>query len=45
VKICPAGALQYLPWEDRTKDVPPRHIVPASIQLAADVKDTCNTCH
>jgi Fe-S-cluster-containing hydrogenase component 2 len=45
VKICPAGALQYLPWADRTKDVPPRHVVPASIQLAADVKDTCNKCH
>ena len=45
VQACPAGALQYMPWEDRTKVIPPRQIVPASIQLAADVKDTCNKCH
>ena len=45
VKMCPTGALQYLPWEDRTKSVPPRHVVPASIQISADIKDTCNKCH
>ena len=45
VQACPVGALKYLAWEDRTKIVPPRQIVPASIQLAADVKDTCNKCH
>jgi Fe-S-cluster-containing hydrogenase component 2 len=45
VPACPAGALKYVAWEDRTKVVPPRQIVPASIQLAADVKDTCNKCH
>jgi Fe-S-cluster-containing hydrogenase component 2 len=45
VQACPAGGLKYMAWADRTKDVPPRQIVPASIQLAADVKDTCNKCH
>jgi len=45
VKMCPTGALQYRPWEDRTKIIPPRHVVPASIQLAADVKDSCKKCH
>ena len=42
---CPTGALKYMAWADRTKEVPPRQIVPASIQLAADVKDTCTKCH
>lgn len=45
VQACPAGALQYLPWTDRTKDVPPRQVVPASLQLAPDVKETCAGCH
>lgn len=45
VQACPAGALKYMPWTDRTKDVPARQIVPASIQLAADVKNTCTGCH
>jgi Fe-S-cluster-containing hydrogenase component 2 len=45
VEACPAGALQYVPWTDRTSEVPARHVVPASIQLAADVKDTCKQCH
>ena len=45
VQMCPTGALKYMAWADRTKEVPPRQIVPASIQLAADVKDTCNKCH
>ncbi|MGE5752637.1 MAG: 4Fe-4S binding protein [Deltaproteobacteria bacterium] len=45
VKACPAGAIQYVPWQDVTKSYPPRQVVPASIQLASDVKDTCNKCH
>ena len=45
VEACITGALKFLPWEDRTDEVPPRHVVPASIQLAADVKDTCKQCH
>jgi Fe-S-cluster-containing hydrogenase component 2 len=45
VQACPAGALKYLPWTDRTKDVPTRQNVPASLQFAAGVLDTCNKCH
>jgi Fe-S-cluster-containing dehydrogenase component len=45
VEACVTGALRYVPWEDRTNDVPQRHVVPASIQLAPDVKDTCKQCH
>jgi Fe-S-cluster-containing hydrogenase component 2 len=44
VEACVSGALQYLPWSDRTDVVPARH-VPASIALASDVKDTCKQCH
>jgi Fe-S-cluster-containing dehydrogenase component len=45
VEACPAGALTYVPWSDRTGDVPPRHAVPPSVALADDVKDTCKQCH
>ena len=45
VNICPVGALKYVAWQDVTKSFPPRQVVPASIQLAANVKDTCNKCH
>jgi Fe-S-cluster-containing dehydrogenase component len=31
VKACPAGSLQYVPWKDRTKDIPVRPVVPADI--------------
>jgi len=43
VEACPTGALRFVPWEDRTNQVPPRHV--ASGVLAADVKDTCKQCH
>lgn len=43
--VCPAGALKVVNWQDLTASFPPRQVVPASIQLAADVKDTCNKCH
>jgi Fe-S-cluster-containing hydrogenase component 2 len=45
VAACTSGALQYLPWSDRTKDVPARQVVPASIALAPDVQDSCTKCH
>ena len=45
VKACPSGALQYIPWEDRTKDIPARFIVPAYIQTPADVTASCVECH
>jgi Fe-S-cluster-containing hydrogenase component 2 len=45
VQMCPVGAIKYVPWQNVTKDFPPRQVVPASIQLASDVKDTCVKCH
>jgi Fe-S-cluster-containing dehydrogenase component len=44
VKACPTGALQYVPWTDRTKEVPARFI-PVSAELPEDVKSTCAKCH
>jgi len=44
VKACPTGALQYVPWRDRTKEMPARFI-PVSVNLPDDVKATCVTCH
>jgi Fe-S-cluster-containing dehydrogenase component len=45
VKACPSGALQYLPWEDRTKDVPTRFVVPSYIESPAGVEEACIQCH
>jgi Fe-S-cluster-containing hydrogenase component 2 len=45
VQACPSGALKYLAWSDRTKDVPPRQVVPSSIKLAPGVAETCTKCH
>ncbi len=45
VKACPTGALQYVPWQDKSKDVPVRWVVPASISIPADVASSCGTCH
>jgi Fe-S-cluster-containing hydrogenase component 2 len=45
VRACPAGALKYTSWSDRTREVPARQVVTASIRLPADVKDTCSGCH
>jgi len=45
VQACPAGALQYVPWEDLTKVIPARFTVPAYIGLPDDVKNTCTGCH
>ena len=43
VEACPAGALQFVPWSDRTEMVPTRHT--PTVAYAADVKDTCKQCH
>jgi len=43
VAACPTGALKYVPWSDKTKSVPPRVVVPASISSA--VADSCVKCH
>lgn len=45
VRACPARALTYVAWADMTKSIPPRQVVPASIQLAPDAAKTCNGCH
>ncbi len=45
VNACPSGALQYIPWEDRTKDVPQRFVVPSYIKLPDGVNATCVQCH
>ncbi|MBE0556516.1 MAG: 4Fe-4S dicluster domain-containing protein, partial [Proteobacteria bacterium] len=31
VQACPSGALKYEAWSDRTKEIPPRQVVPGSI--------------
>jgi len=45
VQACPAGALSYQAWSDRTREVPARQIVPASLSLAAGVLESCGSCH
>lgn len=45
VKACPAGAIKYVPWLDRTKDLPGAYVVPAFIETREDVKKTCVQCH
>jgi Fe-S-cluster-containing dehydrogenase component len=43
VEACVTGALQFVPWADRTDQVPVRH--PGSGVIAADAKDACKQCH
>ena len=45
VKACPSGALRYVPWINLTKDAPAKFVVPAYIEMPADVKETCAQCH
>jgi Fe-S-cluster-containing dehydrogenase component len=45
VKACPTGALKYVPWEDKTRLVPARFVVPAVINVPKDVQDSCVQCH
>ena len=45
VKACPVGALRYVPWTDRTKDIPATFVVPAYIETPENVKETCGQCH
>ena len=45
VKMCPSGALQYVPWQDRTKDIQSRFVVPAYIESPAGVEESCAQCH
>ncbi len=45
VKACPTGALQYVPWQDKSRDVPIRWTVPAYLSTPPSVAGTCNVCH
>jgi len=45
VAACTAGALSYVPWVNNQASTPVRQTVPASIQLAPDVANTCSLCH
>ena len=45
VAICPSGALSYVPWVDKTKDMPARQAVPAYVQPGPGVEATCDDCH
>jgi len=43
VIACPTAALQYVAWSDKTKQIPPRIVVPSYINSA--VASTCAKCH
>lgn len=43
VKVCPAGAISYVPWRDRTKEVVARQAT--LVSLPKDVAESCNVCH
>jgi Fe-S-cluster-containing dehydrogenase component len=45
VRACPAGALRYVPWEDLTKDIPARLVIPAAIQVPDDITCITEDCH
>jgi Fe-S-cluster-containing dehydrogenase component len=45
VAACTSGALTYVPWVDQTSYTPARQSVPASIQVAPDIADSCGKCH
>ncbi|MBI5303316.1 MAG: 4Fe-4S dicluster domain-containing protein [Chloroflexi bacterium] len=45
VKACPNSALRYVPWQDRTKDIPPRWTIPGYVASPQSVSSTCGSCH
>ena len=47
VKTCPASALQYVPWEDTTKIVPQRFVVPSYASWRSAAQESCvdPSCH
>lgn len=45
VKACPASALKYVPWEDRSKDIPVRWSVPAYVSTPPNIASSCASCH
>jgi Fe-S-cluster-containing dehydrogenase component len=45
VKACPTGALQYVPWQNKARDIPARWVVPSYLSTPADVANQCGACH
>ena len=45
VKVCPSGALSYVPWRDMSTDTPVRQVVASNISVPADVAASCVSCH
>lgn len=45
VKMCPTGALRYIPWEDRTRDIQAKAVVPAIMDYPSSKKESCGNCH
>ena len=45
VKACATGALQYVPWQEKSRDIPVRWTVPAYLSTPPNVAGTCNACH
>ena len=43
VEACPSGALQYVPWRDRTKSSPPRGAF--MLRVPDDKAAACASCH
>ncbi len=45
VKACPTGALRYIPWQDKTKDIPARFAISADIKTPDDIVCQTADCH
>ncbi len=45
VKACPSAALKYVPWEDRSRDIPQRWVVPAYLSSPPNIASSCQQCH
>lgn len=45
VKACPNSAIRYVPWQDRSKDIPTKWVVPAYLSTPQNIASTCVTCH
>ncbi|MBI5652766.1 MAG: 4Fe-4S dicluster domain-containing protein [Chloroflexi bacterium] len=45
VKACPNAAIRFVPWQDRSKDIPKRWVVPAYLATPPNVSSTCGSCH
>lgn len=45
VKACPTSALQYVPWQEKSRDIPQRWVVPAYLSTPPNTASTCTVCH